>query len=104
MYPITFNDLELTRKMTPTLQGVAGLEKVVLIPAKTGAEDFSFFQQKIPGFFYFLGGMPKGKIHYKAAPHHTPDFYIDESGMLLGVKSLCHLVLDYNEGIDKKTK
>jgi amidohydrolase len=104
MYPITFNDLELTRKMIPSLQSLAGLEKVVLIPAKTGAEDFSFFQQKIPGFFYFLGGMAKGKKPNEVAPHHTPDFYIDESGFTLGVKSLCHLVVDYNEANAPKPK
>ncbi len=102
LYPITFNDLELTRKMTPTLQGIAGIDKVVLISAKTGAEDFSFFQQKIPGFFFFLGGMPKGKKPNEAAPHHTPDFYIDESGFTLGIKALSHLVVDYTEAATTK--
>jgi amidohydrolase len=104
LYPITFNDLELTKKMLPTLQSTAGTDKVVMISAITGAEDFSFFQQKIPGFFYFLGGMPKGKKRSEAAPHHTPDFYIDESGFTLGVKSLCNLVVDYNEGVVAKKK
>lgn len=104
LYPITFNDLELTKKMLPTLQSTAGIEKVVMISATTGAEDFSFFQQKIPGFFYFLGGMPKGKKRSEAAPHHTPDFYIDESGFTLGVKSLCNLVVDYNESVMPKKK
>ena len=104
LYPITFNDLELTKKMLPTLQSTAGLDKVVMISAITGAEDFSFFQQKIPGFFYFLGGMPKGKKRSEAAPHHTPDFFIDESGLTLGVKSLCNLVVDYNESVVAKKK
>jgi amidohydrolase len=104
LYPITFNDLELTKKMLPTLQATAGTDKVVMISAITGAEDFSFFQQKIPGFFYFLGGMPKGKKRNEAAPHHTPDFFIDESGFTLGVKSLCNLVVDYNESVMPKKK
>ncbi len=104
LYPITFNDLDLTRKMLPTLQSTAGLDKVTMISAITGAEDFSFFQQKIPGFFYFLGGMPKGKKRSEAAPHHTPDFFIDESGLTLGVKSLCNLVVDYNESVAVKKK
>lgn len=95
LYPITFNDLELTKKMVPTLQEIAGLENVIQIPAQTGAEDFSFFQQKVPGFFFFLGGMPKGKNRADAAPHHTPDFYIDESGFSLGVKALAGLTVDY---------
>ncbi|MCU0325255.1 MAG: amidohydrolase [Spirosomaceae bacterium] len=97
LYPITFNDLELTKKMVPTLQGIAGVENVIQIPAQTGAEDFSFFQKKVPGLFIFLGGMPKGKNRADAAPHHTPDFYIDESGFPLGVKSLAGLTVDYME-------
>nr|WP_229311168.1 amidohydrolase [Larkinella soli] len=95
MYPVTYNDPSLTEQMVPTLEALAGKEKVVITPAQTGAEDFSFFQEKVPGFFYFLGGMPKGKKVEDAAPHHTPDFYIDEGGFVLGIKSLCHLTVDY---------
>ncbi|GAA4451656.1 M20 family metallopeptidase [Nibrella saemangeumensis] len=97
MYPVTYNDPKLTDQMVPTLEAVAGKDKVVITPAWTGAEDFSFYQQKVPGFFYFLGGMTKGKKVEDAAPHHTPDFQIDESGFTLGVKSLCHLTVDYME-------
>ena len=98
LYPVTINDADLTRLVTPTLQNVAGLENVIMMPApSTGAEDFSFFQQKVPGFFYFLGGMPKGKNPAEAGSHHTPDFYIDESGLMLGVKSLSSLTVDYME-------
>jgi amidohydrolase len=94
-YPVTFNDPPLTAKMLPTLQGTAGTKNVLLRPPVTGAEDFSFFQEKVPGLFFFLGGMPKGGNAFTAAPHHTPDFYLDESGFTLGVKSLCNLTLDY---------
>jgi amidohydrolase len=94
-YPVTFNDVKLTEKMLPVLQKTAGAENVQLKPAVTGAEDFSFFQQKVPGLFIFLGGMPKGKDPKTAAPHHTPDFYIDESGLKLGVKALANLAIDY---------
>ncbi len=94
-YPVTYNDPKLTAQMLPTLQAVAGDENVKLIKAITGAEDFSFFQQKVPGLYFFLGGMPKGKDPSEAAPHHTPDFFIDESGLVLGVKALTHLALDY---------
>jgi amidohydrolase len=97
LYPVTFNDLKLTEKMTGTLEQVAGKDKVRIIPAKTGAEDFSFYQQKVPGLFFFLGGMPKGKSPEEAAPHHTPDFYIDESGLVLGVRALSWLTVDYME-------
>ena len=95
MYPVTYNDPALTQDVLPTLEAVAGKSNVILTPAHTGAEDFSFFQKKIPGFFFFLGGMPKGKKVSEAAPHHTPDFYIDDSGMLLGVKTLSQLTVDY---------
>ncbi|WP_266367577.1 amidohydrolase [Tellurirhabdus rosea] len=97
MYPVTYNDPALTDQMVPTLEAVAGKDKVKITPVQTGAEDFSFFQQKVPGFFFFLGGMPKGRKLEEAAPHHTPDFYIDESGFTLGVKALSHLTVDYME-------
>ena len=92
-YPVTYNDPSLTEKMISTLEGIAGKTSVFIQPVQTGAEDFSFFQQKVPGFFFFLGGKPKGKTD--PAPHHTPDFYIDESGFTLGIKSLAGLTVDY---------
>ena len=101
LYPVTFNDVPLTEEMIGTLQNVAGKENVKLIAAVTGAEDFSYYQQKVPGFFFFLGGMPKGKDPLTASAHHTPDFFIDDSGMVLGVRSLSRLTVDY---MDKKTK
>lgn len=97
-YPVTYNDPALTEAMVPTLRQVAGSENVVLTDAITGAEDFSFFQKRVPGFYYFVGGMPKGMEPANAAPHHTPDFYIEEEGMKLGVKSLASLAVDYMMG------
>jgi len=96
-YPITYNDPALTAKMLPTMEESAGKQNVLLMDATTGAEDFSFFQEKVPGLFVFLGGMPKGQDGSKVASHHTPDFYVDDSGMLLGVQTLCALTLDYME-------
>lgn len=90
---ITFNDLALTAKMLPTLEAVAGKENVELVKATTGGEDFSFFQEEIPGLYYFLGGMSPENT--EAYPHHTPDFLIEDSGMLLGIKSLSQLTIDY---------
>ncbi len=90
---ITFNDLALTPKMVPTLQRVAGTENVVVHKAITGAEDFSYFQEKVPGLYFFLGGMTPGNT--ESFPHHTPDFKIDDSGLLLGVKAMTELTLDY---------
>ncbi|TAD98653.1 MAG: amidohydrolase [Bacteroidetes bacterium] len=96
-YPVTYNHEQLTADMLPTLQAAAGKENVSLTKAWTGAEDFSFYQKQIPGLFFFLGGMAKGTDSNLAAPHHTPDFKLDESGFKLGVKTLCYLTVDYME-------
>lgn len=99
MCPITFNDVALTEKMVPTLEGVAGKNNVSITAAATGAEDFAFYQQKVPGLFFFLGGAPKGKKESETAPHHTPDFQIDEGGFVLGMKSMASLVVDYMDNV-----
>ena len=93
--PVTYNNPELTKQMIPTLYEVAGEENTRLVPATTGAEDFSEYANKVPSLFLFLGGMPKGQNIMDSAPHHTPDFFIDESGMKLGVRTLCNLTIDY---------
>jgi amidohydrolase len=90
---ITFNDPELVSHMIPTLKRVAGDENIQTQKAITGAEDFSYFQREVPGFFFFLGGMTPG--NEESFPHHTPDFRIDEAGLMLGVKALTELSLDY---------
>ncbi len=103
-YPVTFNDPALTNQMLPSLQKAAGADNVILAPADTGAEDFSFFQEKVPGLFVFVGGMPKGKDPKQTPSHHTPDFFVDESGMKTGIKALLYLVTDYlNRAPEKKT-
>ena len=94
-YPVTYNDPELTAKMLPTIQEAAGSDNVHLVNARTGAEDFSFLAMEAPGLFIFLGGMPADMDPVEAAPHHTPDFFIDDSGLKLGVRTLAYLALDY---------
>jgi amidohydrolase len=96
-YPVTYNDPILTEKMLPSLYKTAGEGNIILREAVTGAEDFSFFQEKVPGLFIFLGGMPKGMNPLEAPSHHTPDFFIDESSFTLGIKALSNLTLDYLE-------
>ena len=93
--PVTVNDPALTARMLPTLQAVAGAEHVREIKAVTGAEDFSFYQEKVPGVFLFVGGMRKGQNPATAADHHTAGFRIDESGLTLGVRTLATLAADY---------
>ena len=93
-YPVTVNDVSLTERMVPTLQRVAGADKVFVGQKITGYEDFSYYQQKIPGFFYFLGITPRGTERKQSAPNHSPRFFVDESALVLGVRSLAHLTLD----------
>jgi metal-dependent amidase/aminoacylase/carboxypeptidase family protein len=83
--------------MLPSLQQVAGRENVKLVKAITGAEDFSFYQRQIPGLYFFVGAMPEGTKPEDAPPHHSPDFYIDESCLKLGIRALSYLTLDYME-------
>ena len=94
-YPITFNNLKLTEIMKNTLIRVAGKENVILSRASTGAEDFSYFANEVPGLFYRLGGMPKEDHPNKGYSHHTPDFYVDDEGLLLGIKTMSNLAIDY---------
>jgi len=96
-YPVTYNDPELTARMAPSLQRVGG-DQAKVVDAITGAEDFSFFQQQVPGLYFFVGGMPPDADPEEMAPHHTPDFYIDESGMKTGVRALATLAIDYMLG------
>ena len=101
---VTYNDPALTKKMVPSFIKAAGEENVIETEAVTGAEDFSFFAEKVPSIFFFIGGMEKGKDPKKAFPHHTPDFVLDESGMKTGVKAFCHLVFDYLQSASTPAK
>jgi amidohydrolase len=92
---VTYNNPELTKKMLPSFIKAAGEQNVIESEAVTGAEDFSFFAEKIPSIFFFVGGMTKGADPKTVFPHHTPDFHIDESGMKTGIKAFCNLVFDY---------
>ena len=96
--PITYNNPDLTNRMLPALRAAAGAANVNERKPMTGAEDFGFFAQKVPALYFFLGGMPKGANPAAAAAHHTPDFYIDDSGLKLGVRAFAYLVLDYFAG------
>ncbi len=102
---VTYNTPELVKMMLPSLEVAAGKENVVESEWTTGAEDFSFFGEKAPSFFFFLGGMKKGQDPKNTPSHHTPDFYIDDSQLDVGVKAFCHIVFDYArlKGTDAKT-
>lgn len=96
--PVTFNDPDLTAAMLPTLQGVYGPARVVEASLTTGAEDFSFFQEVVPGFFFFVGARPRGVE--KVIPNHSPKFYADEGLLVLGVQALADLAIDFLESND----
>ncbi len=94
-YPVTVNDPKLTLWSLNTLEAVAGRGNVVHVPKTGGGEDFAYFQKEIPGAFYFIGITPRGEDASKAPSNHSPLFRVDESGLLLGLRLLTRLVVDY---------
>lgn len=92
---VTYNTPELVRQSLPSLEKAIGKENVQETEWVMGAEDFSFFRTKAPAFFFNVGGMPKGKNPKEAFPHHTPDFYIDDSRLDVGIKAFANLVMDF---------
>lgn len=94
---VTYNNPALVSGSIASLVNAAGAENVSEGTWTTGAEDFSFFGEKAPAFFFNLGGMPKGMNPREAGGHHTPDFFIDDSMLDVGVKAFCNLVFDYGK-------
>ena len=94
-YPITFNDPYLYEEILPTLERVNGKKNVHLMKAITGAEDFSYFQEKVPGTYFFIGGQKPDVDLSTVAPHDTPDFYVDDTAISTGIRSMVGLTLDY---------
>ena len=94
-YPITYNDAALTERSLPSLRKAAGAKNVRLVNAVLGAEDFSFFQKNVPGVFYWVGTRPPDQTPEQAPSNHSPLFFIDESGLILGVRSMAYVAMDY---------
>ena len=94
-YDVTVNDASLTEWSVPTLSRVAGDANVKVVDKVCGAEDFSFYQKAVPGFFYFMGCTPRDRDARTAAPNHSPRFYADEACLKLGVKTLATLAVDW---------
>ncbi|WP_395342280.1 amidohydrolase [Ningiella sp. W23] len=94
-YPVTINNPELTRKMIPTVERVAGKEKVHISPLITGAEDFSYYALEVPGLFVFLGVTPEGENPATAPSNHSPLFFADESALKVGTEIYVNWALDY---------
>ena len=96
-YPVTINDINLTRSMLPTIERVAGKDKVHINDLVTGAEDFSFFALEVPGLFVFLGITPEGKDAKSAPSNHSPFFYADEKALRTGTELYINWALDYTK-------
>jgi amidohydrolase len=94
-HPLTRNDDALTTRLVPTLTRVVGKDNVRAAPPETGAEDFSFFSQIVPGFYFKLGVVPEGKV---SGGHHTPTFYADDASVPIGMRALSTLAVDYLAG------
>lgn len=92
-YPVTKNDPTLTDAMVPTLEYVA--DSLAVTDPITGAEDFSYFAREVPGLYVFVGGMPPDMDSEEAPSHHTPDFFIDESGLQYGVRAYAQVAAEY---------
>ncbi|MFU8816721.1 MAG: amidohydrolase [Pseudomonadales bacterium] len=93
--PVTYNDVELTESMVPTLRDVYGRDNVRVSELITGAEDFAFYQERVPGLFFFIGGRPAGVPAERAIPNHSPYFDVDEGALVLGVQAMSRLAVDY---------
>lgn len=92
---VTVNDVALTERMAPTLKRVAGADKVAIAKQTTTAEDFALYEQQVPGMFFFLGITPKGQDPSKAAPNHSPRFFVDEGALVPGIRAMASLAVDY---------
>ncbi len=97
-YPVTENHLALTEQMMPSIRRAVGTDRVGVAPMVTGSEDFSYFQEKVPGVFMFLGITPRDQDYAKVAQNHSPYFFADESALPAGVRTLSSLALDFLTG------
>jgi len=92
-YPVTVNDPDLTALSVNRLEAVVGADNVGEIALITGAEDFSYFQKRVPGFYFMLGATPAGQDASKAPSNHSPLFFVDESTLQTGVSALSSLAV-----------
>ena len=97
-YPVTYNDEDLTKRVLPTLRQIVGEEMVYRSERTTGAEDFSFFSQEVPGFYFFLGVNKPDADPLTTPGNHSPFFYVDDGALPIGVKALSHLTIEYLNG------
>jgi amidohydrolase len=96
--PVTWNDPALVERMAPSLRRVATGRFSATADATTTAEDFAYYQQRIPGLYFFLGVTPRDVDLTTVAANHSPKFYADEGALVTGVRALASLAVDYLAG------
>jgi amidohydrolase len=94
-YPVTVNDVALTRRVLPSLGRAVGGGHVINVPLETGAEDFAYFAEKVPGFYFFVGATPRGQDLSTTPANHSPRFYVDESALQVGLRATLYIAVDY---------
>lgn len=99
-YPVTFNDPELTAQMAPVLNRVAANGQAIITKPLMGAEDFSYFAEKIPGLFVGLGVAKDGVGPTESASNHSPYFYVNDAALPVGVELLSSLALAWLHGVE----
>ena len=102
--PVTMNDANLTRAMVPALQKASDGKATETFVNQAASEDFSYFAEKVPGLYVFLGATPKDQDPAKAASNHNPGFFVDESTLITGVRSHVEFVLGYADYAKTLTK
>ncbi len=96
--PVTVNDPALSAKMRPSLVRAVGAANVIDVDLNMGAEDFSFYAREVPGFFFFVGATPAGQDALKAPSNHSPEFFLDETALDVGLRAMLQVTLDYLHG------
>jgi amidohydrolase len=97
-YPVTVNDAALTQRVLPSLARAVGAQHVIEVPRETGAEDFSYFAEKVPGFFFFVGATPRERDLSTTPANHSPRFFVDEDALQVGLRALLYATVDYLQG------
>lgn len=93
--PVTVNHPALTMRMAPSLEKVVGADNVIEMDLTMGAEDFSYYANEVPGFFYFVGATPPDQDPLKAPSNHSPEFFLDEQALKVGTRTMLQVALDY---------
>jgi amidohydrolase len=101
-YPVTVNDAALTQRILPSLARAVGAQHVIEVPRETGAEDFSYFAEKVPGFFFFVGATAREQDLATTPANHSPRFQVDEGALQVGLRAMLYATVDYLQGAAKR--